>query len=284
MRIIESVSELTTFVENCKQKGLKIGLVPTMGALHPGHLSLVKKCKEENDITIVSVFVNPTQFNNKEDLMRYPHQEEKDFELLAKEGVDLAFAPKTNEIYSTEELQSPRKFSLGRASEVMEGLYRPGHFQGVAQIVNKLFLLCRPDRAYFGMKDFQQIIVIKNMIKSEKLDIQIISCPIVRDADGLALSSRNQLLTEKERKAAPEIYSTLLDSIEYAKTHSVLDTHNYVVDTLNAIPGFKVEYYEIVNGETLMPVDDWNEAEYIVGCITVFVGKIRLIDNIFYKK
>lgn len=284
MQIITNISQLVEVVERGKQKGLKTGLVPTMGALHKGHLSLVKKCKEENDFTMVSVFVNPTQFNNKEDLQRYPRQAEADYELLAKEGVDLVFAPTVEEIYTEEELSRPKEFELGHAAEVMEGLHRPGHFQGVAQIVCKLFELCRPDRAYFGMKDFQQIIVIKNMLKSEGLNVEIISCPIVRDDDGLALSSRNQLLTESERRAAPEIFSTLKKSVEFAKSHTVLETHNFVVDTLNSIPGFRVEYYEIVNAETLLPVDYWNEAEYIVGCITVYVGNIRLIDNIFYKE
>lgn len=285
MYILKTVKELTNFIGTCKQRGVKIGLVPTMGALHEGHTSLVKRSREDNDVTIVSLFVNPTQFNNKEDLERYPRQEEEDYKILAKEGVDVVFSPSVSEIYPDEnQLNLQKRFSLGEAAEVMEGKYRPGHFQGVAQIVNKLFLLCRPDKAYFGMKDFQQIIVIKNMIKSEGLNVEIIACPIVRAVDGLALSSRNKLLTEAERKAAPEIFTTLVESVEFASSHSVEETKKFVIDKINSIPGFKIEYYEIVNGENLLPVDQWDEAEFIVGCITVYVGKIRLIDNIFYKR
>lgn len=282
MHIIESVKELTQVVATAKQQGKKIGLVPTMGALHEGHLSLVKKSLDENDITIVSIFVNPTQFNNPVDLERYPRREQEDFKLLAREGVDIAFAPSVEEIYPVDMVDA-REFNLGNVAEVMEGKHRPGHFQGVAQIVNKLFLLCRPYRAYFGMKDFQQIIVIKEMVKSEGLDVEIIACPIVRDEDGLALSSRNLLLDEAQRKAAPEIYFTLQKSVEYSHSHSVEETKRKVVDTLNNIPGFRVEYFEIVNGETLVPMDEWSEAPFIVGCITVYVGEIRLIDNIFYR-
>lgn len=282
MQIIEKVSELLTYVEKCKQEGRKIGLVPTMGALHAGHLSLVKRCREENDVTIVSLFVNPTQFNNKEDLATYPRREKEDFAHLAEERVDIAFAPKVEEIYP-DGAGPEKNYSLGHAATVMEGEYRPGHFQGVAQIVDRLFRLCRPDRAYFGMKDFQQIIVIKNMVESEGLDVQIVPCPIVRADDGLALSSRNQLLSPQERILAPEIHKVLAGSVEYAKTHSVEETRRHVMDILDTVDGFKVEYFSIVDGETLLPVEEWDEARCIVGCITVYVGKIRLIDNIEYK-
>lgn len=282
MQIIESVGELLAYVENGKQKGLKTGLVPTMGALHAGHLSLVKKSKEDNDVTIVSIFVNPTQFNNPEDLATYPRQPEKDFELLAKEGADVVFAPTVNEIYSPD-FKRDRKFELGNVAEVMEGKYRPGHFQGVALVVSRLFQLCRPTRAYFGMKDFQQIAVIRQMVKNEGFDVELVACPIIREESGLALSSRNQLLSDEERREAADIHRTLEESREFAKTHTVEETREWVKERLDAKDGFRTEYYEIVDGETLIPVESWTEAEYIVGCITVYVGKVRLIDNIEYK-
>lgn len=282
MQIIEKVSELLTYVENGKNKGLKTGLVPTMGALHKGHLSLVKRSRQDNDVTIVSLFVNPTQFNNPEDLATYPRQQEEDFKLLAQEGVDIVFAPTEDEIYP-EGFNKNKIFNLGKTSEVMEGKYRPGHFQGVALVVNRLFQLCRPTHAYFGMKDFQQIAVIKEMVKNEGLDVEIIACPIVREETGLAFSSRNQLLNETERKEAAVIYQVLKASKDYLKNHSVEETIKYVTDTLNSKDGFKVEYFEIVDGETLLPVEELDEAKYVVGCITVYVGDVRLIDNIEYK-
>lgn len=273
---------MLTYVEQNKQKGLKTGLVPTMGALHEGHLSLVKRSRKDNDITIVSVFVNPTQFNDPRDLESYPRQEGKDFEQLAREGVDVAFAPTVEEIYP-EKPVTTEVFKLGEVAEVMEGKFRPGHFQGVAQIVYRLFQLCRPTRAYFGMKDFQQIAVIRQLIKNHGVDVEIVACPIVREDSGLALSSRNQLLSPAEREEAAKIHSTLKESLEFAKRHSVEETRDFVTGCLNNKSGFKVEYYEIVDGESLLPVEEWTEAEYIMGCITVYVGKVRLIDNIQYK-
>lgn len=281
MQIIESVGELLTYVEKGKQRGLKTGLVPTMGALHEGHLSLVRKSIEDNDATIVSIFVNPVQFNNPNDLATYPRQPEQDFELLAREGVDVVFAPTVEEIYP-DGFDRERKFELGSAAEVMEGKHRPGHFQGVALVVNRLFQLCRPTRAYFGKKDFQQIAVIKDMVRTEGLDVEIIPCPIVREESGLALSSRNQLLTESQRKEASVIHHTLEESRRYACSHSIEETIKFVVGTLDSKPGFKVEYFEIVDAKTLLPVEEWNEASSVVGCITVYVGDVRLIDNIEY--
>lgn len=282
MRIIETVGELLAYVEKGKQTGLKTGLVPTMGALHEGHLSLVKRSRQDNDATIVSIFVNPTQFNNPEDLATYPRQEEADFRLLAREGVDVVFAPSVDEIFPSD-FNRDKSFELGTVAEVMEGKYRPGHFRGVALVVSRLFQLCRPTRAYFGMKDFQQIAVIREMIKGECLNVEIVACPIVREESGLALSSRNQLLTSAEREEAAAIHRTLSESVEYAKNHTVAETHDRVVETLDKKETFRVEYFEIVDGETLLPVSEWTEAQYIVGCITVYVGKIRLIDNIEYK-
>ena len=282
MQIIRSVGDLTEFVGKTLGNGKTIGLVPTMGALHDGHLSLVTKAVRENDVTLVSVFVNPTQFNNPEDLATYPRKEEDDFRLLAGAGATAVFAPSVEEMYP-DGTGSDHVFDLGTAAEVMEGKYRPGHFQGVAQVVCRLFRLCRPTRAYFGEKDFQQIAVIRNMVASEHIPVEIVPVPIKRADDGLALSSRNALLTEEQREVAPEIHAALAYSVEYARDHSVRATHDTVVERINAVPHMQVEYFEIVDGRTLLPVEEWSESPDIVGCITVYCGKVRLIDNIRYK-
>lgn len=284
MQIIRSVAELEDFVGNAEQRGKTIGLVPTMGALHAGHLSLVNRSVEENDVTIVSVFVNPTQFNNPNDLASYPRQEENDFRLLAQANATVAFAPSVEEIYPEGSEKNTKIFNLGSVAEVMEGKMRPGHFQGVAQIVSRLFELVRPKRAYFGEKDFQQIAVIREMVKTEHIDVEIIPCPIMRASDGLALSSRNALLTPEQRSVAPEIHSALKYSVEYSKTHTVQATHDTVVERLNAQPFMEVEYFEIVDARTLLPVEEWDESPWIVGCITVYCGNVRLIDNICYRQ
>ncbi|MGN0237049.1 MAG: pantoate--beta-alanine ligase [Lepagella sp.] len=284
MLIIRTVAELGEYVSNERKNGRSIGLVPTMGALHAGHISLVTKAVSENDIVVVSLFVNPTQFNNPTDLATYPRKEEDDFALLREAGASAVFAPSVEEIYpGGVDGRERHEFELGTAATVMEGKYRPGHFQGVAEIVSKLFRMANPTRAYFGEKDFQQIAVIRNMVASEGIDIEIVACPIKRADDGLALSSRNALLTPEQRAIAPEIYRALKASTEYAKEHSVQATHDMVVESINAQPELEVEYYEIVDGRTLLPVAEWEESDSVVGCITVYCGKIRLIDNIRYK-
>ena len=282
MLIIKEAGELEQYVARAKNNGRSIGFVPTMGALHRGHLSLVERCVKENDESVVSVFVNPTQFNNANDLATYPRTEEEDARLLAEAGVSVVFMPSVEAVYP-DGTERDHEFDLGAAAEVMEGKYRPGHFQGVAQVVSRLFNLVRPDRAYFGEKDFQQIAVIRNMVKSEGIDVEIVACPIKRADDGLALSSRNALLTPEQRKAAPEIHAALMESKAYMLDHSLQATHDTVVDRLNAVPGMRVEYFEIVDAETMQPIDDWAEARWIVGCITVYCGAVRLIDNITYK-
>ncbi len=279
------MAELERFVDREKGDGHFIGFVPTMGALHDGHLSLVNRAVAENPCVIASVFVNPTQFNNPTDLATYPRKEDEDFRLLAQAGVSAVFAPSVEEMYPGGiEAQPKHEFKLGTAAEVMEGKYRPGHFQGVAQVVKRLFELVRPNRAYFGEKDFQQIAVIRNMVESEGIDVEIVACPIQRADDGLALSSRNALLDDGQRKNAPEIYAALRDSVEYSKTHSVQATRNTVIERLDAVPGFRVEYFEIVDARTLLPIEEWEESPWSVGCITVYNGDVRLIDNITYRK
>lgn len=278
---IKTVDELKETVKALKNQGKSIGLVPTMGALHEGHLSLVKRSKQDNDITVVSVFVNPTQFNNKEDLKTYPRTEEADKNLLEQAGTDIVFIPSVEEVYPEPDT---RVFELGVVADVMEGAMRPGHFNGVAQIVSKLFDMVNPDKAYFGEKDFQQIAVIKSMVKSEGFNLEIISCPIIREADGLAKSSRNVRLTPEMRKIAPNIAKILSESINFAKSHNVDETQQYVIDSINAFQGMEVEYYQIVDANSLQPINNWNDAKYIVGCITVYCGNVRLIDNITYCK
>lgn len=282
MKIISSVSELRHDVAEFRNQGKSIGLVPTMGALHEGHQSLVERARRECDVVIVSVFLNPTQFNNKEDLRTYPRTAERDAALLERCGVDIAFMPTVEEIYPEPDT---RVFNLGPVAEVMEGAMRPGHFNGVCQIVSKLFDFTRPTRAYFGEKDFQQIAVIRAMMKQLGYDFEVVTCPCIREDDGLAKSSRNVRLTPQVRRVAPAIYRTLKASIDFAAmVHTVAQTHDWVVATINAWPEMEVEYYEIVDGITLQPVTSWDDSDYIVGCITVYCGDVREIDNITYKR
>ena len=282
MIIIKTVSELESYVSRERNNGRSIGLVPTMGALHEGHLSLVERAVRENDDVIVSVFVNPTQFNNPDDLASYPRTEEEDCRQLARAGVSVAFVPEVSEMYPQGAVRE-KEFRLGTAAEVMEGKFRPGHFQGVAQIVSRLFELCRPNRAYFGEKDFQQIAVIRNMVESEGIDVDIIPCPIKRADDGLALSSRNALLTPAQRVIAPEIHKALKAGVEYSKEHGVSETRDYVVRLIDAVKGLQTEYFEIVDTRTLLPVEEWSESPEVQGCVTVYCGKVRLIDNIKFR-
>lgn len=283
MEIVHTIKELKTKLQVQRENGKTIGLVPTMGALHAGHASLVKRSVNENDVTVVSVFVNPTQFNDKKDLEKYPRTLEADCELLERIGANIVFAPSVSEVYPEPDT---RVFSYPPTDEVMEGRFRPGHFNGVCQIVSKLFMIVEPNKAYFGEKDFQQIAVIKAMVADQKYPLEICPCPIVRETDGLALSSRNTLLSEAERKIALNISKTLFESLEYAKTHTLTETKYWVINTINAIEGLEVQYYEIVDGKSLSSLNDWRDSDYIVGCITVFCGSIpvRLIDNIKYKE
>lgn len=281
MRVVNTISELKSLISGYKQENKTVGLVPTMGALHAGHKSLVDRARKENDIVVVSVFVNPTQFNNKQDLATYPRTEERDCALLEAAGCDVVFMPAVEEVYPEPD---NRQFDLGAVAEVMEGAHRPGHFNGVAQIVSKLFGFVEPDRAYFGEKDFQQIAVIRKMVQLEDFKLQIVACPIKREDDGLALSSRNVRLTAEQRQLAPNIYRVLKESCNFAKSHTVAETEKFVVDSLNALPQMEVEYYSIVDALTMQPVSDWADADSITGCITVYCGEVRLIDNIAYKK
>lgn len=282
MQLVKTIAALEAALASARAEGRQVGLVPTMGALHEGHASLVRRSVEENDLTIVSVFVNPTQFNDPKDLDTYPRTPEADARLLESFGADIMFAPTPEEVYPEPDT---RKFSYPPVTEVMEGPRRPGHFNGVCQVVSKLFMFVRPQRAYFGEKDFQQIAVIRAMEADLKQGVQIVSCPIVRENDGLALSSRNALLTADERELAVNISRILFYSVAYASSHTVKETHATVVAALNALEGLEVEYFEIVDAHTLQAVKDWDDAEEVQGCITVYCGHrpVRLIDNVKYK-
>lgn len=274
-------SELQKELTNRREENKSVGFVPTMGALHSGHLSLVKQCLKDNDICVVSIFVNPTQFNNSDDLEKYPRTLEKDTELLKSISDDIIiFAPSVKEIYPEPDT---RQFDFGRLDKVMEGKFRQGHFNGVAQVVSRLFDIVKPDKAYFGEKDFQQLAIVKALVKQLNLDIQIMPMPIVREDNGLALSSRNQRLTDQQKNIAVNISKTLFKSTEEIHKYSVAETLNNVIASINSFEELDVEYFEIVDGNTLQPISDWNQSDYIVGCITVFCGDVRLIDNIKYK-
>ena len=285
MQIINTKQEINRQVEACLRQGKTIGFVPTMGALHEGHAALVRRAVEENDVCVVSVFVNPTQFNNKEDLEKYPRNLQQDSDLLTQLGVHFVFAPTPDEMYTQTEMENTFSFDFNGLDEVMEGKMRPGHFNGVVQVVSRLFELVRPTRAYFGEKDFQQLSIIHHMVERSSMKerfqgLQIIDCPIVREESGLALSSRNERLSVEEKKLAVNISKTLFSSMKWAKTASVEDVKQQVIDKINAIDGLEVEYYEIVDKTTLQPTTTFNNA---VGCITVYCGSVRLIDNIQYQ-
>ena len=280
MKLISTIKDLKSLLDECRAAGKTVGLVPTMGALHQGHASLVERAVKENDVAVVSVFVNPTQFNDKNDLKNYPRTLEADCALLENIGADIAFAPSVEEMYPTEDT---RQFSFAPIDTVMEGACRPGHFNGVAQIVSKLFYAVEPDKAYFGEKDFQQLAIIREMVRQLDLKLEIVGCPIVREADGLAMSSRNTLLTADERQRALTISRTLFASLDYTAGNSLAATKAFVEEKINSTPGLELEYYQIVDGNTLQEINEWSDSDYIVGCIALFCGKIRLIDNIKYK-
>ena len=281
MELVCTQKELKSILDIYRGKGMKIGLVPTMGALHEGHASLVRRSVKENDVTVVSVFVNPTQFNDKTDLKNYPRTLEADCALLEKEGASIVFAPTVEEMYPQEDT---RVFSFAPLDTVMEGACRPGHFNGVAQIVSKLFYAVEADKAYFGEKDFQQLAIIREMVRQLELDVEIVGCPIVRENDGLALSSRNTLLSPEERERALTISRTLFESLEFARGNSLAATKAFVEGKINSIQGLELEYYQIVDGNTLQEIKEWGDSDYAVGCIALFCGKVRLIDNIKYKE
>ena len=281
MRVVTTIAELKALLDTYRKEGKTIALVPTMGALHAGHASLVKRSVAENGVTVVSVFVNPTQFNDKNDLKNYPRTLDADCRLLEQVGADLVFAPAVDEMYPEEDTRS---FSFAPLDTVMEGACRPGHFNGVAQIVSKLFYAVEPRKAYFGEKDFQQLAIIREMVRQLSINVEIVGCPIVREEDGLAMSSRNTLLSEDERELALTISSTLFASADFAQVNTLAATKAFVEDMINDTDGLDLEYYQIVDGNTLQEIEEWDDSDYVVGCIALFCGNVRLIDNIKYKE
>ena len=279
MKLLKTVRELQEVLTEKRKNNVAIGFVPTMGALHDGHLALVRQAVAENEISVVSIFVNPTQFNNKNDLLHYPRTLEVDCQLLQDTGVAIVFAPSVEEIYPEPDT---RTFDFGTLATVMEGKFRPGHFDGVAQVVSRLFDIVQPNKAYFGEKDFQQLAIIRAMVKQLCLPVEIVSHPIVREADGLAMSSRNTRLSPELRKNAAAISRILLESQKKKNELPVAALKQEVIDRLNAVPGLQTEYFELVDGDSLQPVEDWTDSEFIVGCVAVFAGEVRLIDNVVY--
>jgi pantoate--beta-alanine ligase len=280
MEIIETVAELKVRIKRIRNSGKTIGFVPTMGALHKGHGELVKHSVKENDITVVSIFVNPTQFNNSDDLNLYPRTAERDYKLLEILEVDIVFSPSVDEIYPEPD---KRMFDFGGIDKVLEGEFRPGHFNGVAQVVSKLFDFVKPDKAYFGEKDIQQLAIIRQMVKQLHMPVEIVGIPIIREESGLAMSSRNQRLDEEDKKTASIIYNVLKDSVSSIGNNSPEKVTSSVIERLNSVPGLQVEYFSIVESDSFEPVVSWNKAKSIFGCIAVYCGDVRLIDNIRYK-
>ena len=280
MLVVKEVEELKSIIEKEKSEGKTIGFVPTMGALHEGHLSLVEKAGQETDYVVVSIFVNPTQFNDKEDLAKYPRDLSSDLQLLEASDCRLVFAPEVETMYPEPDM---RQFNFGQLEQVMEGRFRPGHFNGVAQVVSKLFYMVEPDKAFFGQKDFQQLVIIKSLVRQLNMPVEIVSCPIIRESDGLAKSSRNMRLTPEHRMHAPHIYRTLKSAAGKTGEMSVKEIKQLVVDEIDKDPFLKTEYFDIVDDEELQPVIAWSQEVNKTGCIAVFCGKIRLIDNIVFQ-
>jgi len=280
MKILKKKSEVVETLSFFKKQGKSIGFVPTMGALHQGHLSLIECSNKKDDITVVSIFVNPTQFNNQKDFEKYPRILDDDLEQLKKVKCDLLFVPSNEEMYPDKDT---REFNFGHLDKVMEGAHRPGHFRGVGLIVSKLFEIITPDRAYFGEKDFQQLAIIRKMVKDYNYPVKIMGAPIIRENDGLAMSSRNQRLNSEQRKSAAFINQILAASKNKSQHLSVKQLEDWVTDSLNKIAHLEVEYFQIVDQETLQPVNNWQENCDKIGCVAVYCGEVRLIDNIKYS-
>ncbi|MEJ5302964.1 MAG: pantoate--beta-alanine ligase [Bacteroidales bacterium] len=280
-KIIRTRAEAADFAASVRFSGKTMGFVPTMGALHEGHLSLVRKALQENDYCVTSIFVNPIQFNNREDLEKYPRTPERDLQMLEEAGCQAVFMPSVDEMYPEEVNEH---YDFGHLDKVMEGAFRPGHFNGVAIVVKRLFEIIQPHKAYFGEKDYQQLAIIRELVRRYQIPVKIVACPIVREDDGLAMSSRNMRLSAEDRRKAPQIYQTLLTARQLAKEHDVAFVKNWVLETLKSIEGFEPEYFEIASGETLLPVNHWDEADTVMGFVVVWLGGVRLIDNIELRR
>ena len=274
---------MKNYLNSLEKQEKTIGFVPTMGALHQGHMSLLERAKRENDISVASIFVNPLQFNDMKDLEKYPRSLELDIEKIKATHCDVLFAPSTEEMYPESRIQNQKSFiALGQLDKIMEGQQRPGHFQGVCVVVKKLFDIIEPTKAYFGEKDFQQLAIIRHLAKALNIPVEIISCPTVREANGLAMSSRNTLLTTEERKKSAVIYKALMEAKEKKDSIKIEALKKFVEEKINSNPFLKLEYFEVVNSETLMPAQSQEETKNLRACIAVKVGNVRLIDNISF--
>ncbi|MBL7112460.1 MAG: pantoate--beta-alanine ligase [Bacteroidales bacterium] len=280
MLILRKISETQHQLGAFRSKKMTVGLVPTMGALHSGHLSLIKACSAENDITVVSIFVNPAQFNDSQDFERYPRDFDNDISILRNQECDLVFAPADEEMYPEPDT---RVFQFGTIDKEMEGKHRPGHFNGVAQVVSRLFEIIEPDKAYFGQKDFQQLTIIKELVRQFNCPIDIVSCPIIREPDGLAMSSRNQLLNKEQRFAASKINKSLEKAVSLSGTMEIESLKKRIIGEIDSDPLLETEYFEIVDEETLEPVSGWSDNAKNIGCIAVHIGEVRLIDNMKFS-
>ena len=280
MEVFTKIADLKATINQHKVSGKTIGFVPTMGALHEGHLSLIRTAKEHCDIAVVSIFVNPIQFNNPEDLSTYPRTLEADCEKLQTVGCDMVLAPSVEEMYPEPVTET---YNFGELEAVMEGPQRPGHFSGVAVVVRRLFEIVEPAKAFFGEKDFQQLAIIRRLVEQLNLPLEIVPCPIVRAEDGLALSSRNMRLSTEARKIAPQIYATLKKAVEQSQSQTIDEVKHFVINTLKSFTVFDPEYFEIVNDTTLQPIANWSEARGVVGCIAVWLDGVRLIDVIRFR-
>lgn len=282
MHIFENIIDVKNFLKEKTDSGNSIGFVPTMGALHEGHSSLIKLANKENDITVCSIFVNPKQFNNKEDLDKYPRTLTNDINILSKLNCDVVFTPSTEEMYSEPIKEN---FDLGELENILEGEFRKGHFKGVAIVVKRLLDIILPDKAYFGKKDYQQLLIVKKLVKLEKMPVEIIACDTVRENDGLAMSSRNKRLNSSQRKEAATIYQTLLkvEKLCKEKTLSLENIKKRVYDDINSLSTIELEYFEILNPENLKPLESVNTGKKAIACIAVYAGSVRLIDNIIFN-
>lgn len=292
MIIFHTTSQLKTFLNKVENEKKTVGFVPTMGALHQGHVSLISIAKQDCEVVVCSIFVNPTQFNDLNDLKNYPRTIDADCNMLEKANCDVVFIPEVLEMYSAEELELKKQgiedkswtegktVDFGIIGNVMEGAHRPGHFNGVAQVVSKLFRAVMPQKAYFGQKDFQQLAIIRSMTKQLEMNIEIVSCPIVREANGLAMSSRNERLTPEERQKASIISKTLFDIKELQKNKTITELKAFAQTQLQTEPLIELEYIEISNSETLAPITNYTDATSAVACVAVKLGAVRLIDNI----
>ncbi|MFL5764437.1 MAG: pantoate--beta-alanine ligase [Bacteroidia bacterium] len=292
MNIFKSIEELKKHLDSIRAQKKNIGFVPTMGALHKGHISLVNKAKQECDVVVCSIFVNPTQFNDLSDLEKYPRTLTSDYQLLTEAGTDAVFVPEVKEMYSETELELKRhkiedkswtlgkNVDFGKLGEVMEGAQRPGHFNGVAQVVSKLFRIVQPDKAYFGQKDFQQLAIIRSMVKQLEMPVEIIGCPILREPNGLAMSSRNERLTREERDLAGVISQILFKIKELSASKTPAELMAFGTGELKKTPQIRLEYLEIADAVTLQPVSRIEQNQHAVVCIAVKLGEVRLIDNV----